>query len=178
MSFQAYLDNIKAKTGKTPEDFKKLAEAKGMLKAETKAGAIVAWLKKDFDLGHGHAMAIYTVFKGLKEEKEDMGKMFGKHFAGEKEKWRPIYDALVKKINNFGKDVTIQPVASYISLLRGERKFAIIQVTKDRMTVGIKSKNQQPPARFEPAGSWNTMMTHKTSIISSNEMDKELYLWL
>jgi hypothetical protein len=26
MSFQAYIDNIKAKTGKTPDDFKKLAE--------------------------------------------------------------------------------------------------------------------------------------------------------
>lgn len=29
MSFQAYIDNIKKKTGKTPEDFKKLAEEKG-----------------------------------------------------------------------------------------------------------------------------------------------------
>lgn len=29
MSFQAYLDNIKAKTGKTPEDFKKAAEKAG-----------------------------------------------------------------------------------------------------------------------------------------------------
>jgi hypothetical protein len=28
MSFQAYLDNIKAKTGKGPEDFKKLAKKK------------------------------------------------------------------------------------------------------------------------------------------------------
>ena len=28
MSFQAYIDNIKAKTGKTPGDFKKLAEKK------------------------------------------------------------------------------------------------------------------------------------------------------
>lgn len=28
MSFQAYIDNIKAKTGKSPEDFKKIAEAK------------------------------------------------------------------------------------------------------------------------------------------------------
>ena len=26
MSFQAYLDNIKTKTGKSPEDFKKLAK--------------------------------------------------------------------------------------------------------------------------------------------------------
>jgi hypothetical protein len=29
MSFQAYIDNIKEKTGKNPADFKKLAEEKG-----------------------------------------------------------------------------------------------------------------------------------------------------
>ena len=69
MSFQAYLDNIKTKTGKGPDEFKKLAEKKGFLekgklKAAVKAGEIVAWLKEDFDLGHGHAMAIYALFKG------------------------------------------------------------------------------------------------------------------
>jgi hypothetical protein len=31
MYFQAYIDNIKTKTGKSPEDFKKLAEEKGFL---------------------------------------------------------------------------------------------------------------------------------------------------
>ncbi len=67
MSFQAYIDNIKAKTGKTSDDFKKLAEKKGLLKPGVKAGEIVAWLKKDFDLGHGHAMAIYAIFKGAKQ---------------------------------------------------------------------------------------------------------------
>jgi hypothetical protein len=69
MSFQAYIDNIKTKTGKTPTDFKKLAEQKGFLNKGklvegVKAGQILAWLKEDFDLGHGHAMAIYAVFKG------------------------------------------------------------------------------------------------------------------
>ena len=73
MSFQAYLTNIKAKTGKTPEDFKKLAEEKGFLtkgklKDGVKAGDIIAWLKEDFDLGHGHAMAIYAIFKDVKNE--------------------------------------------------------------------------------------------------------------
>ena len=72
MSFQAYIDNIKAKTGKTPDDFKKLAEKKGFIqkgevKPTIKAGEIVAWLKDEFGLGHGHAMAIYTTFKGKKE---------------------------------------------------------------------------------------------------------------
>ena len=70
MSFQAYIDNIKAKTGKTPEDFKKLAEKKGLLKSGVKAMEVVNWLKKDFNLGHGHAMAIYAVFKGMKQAKE------------------------------------------------------------------------------------------------------------
>ncbi len=72
MSFQAYLDNIQSKTGKSPEDFKKLAARKGFtengkLKADVKAGQIVEWLKKDFDLGHGHAMAIYALLKGIKK---------------------------------------------------------------------------------------------------------------
>jgi len=67
MSFQAYIDNIKTKTGKTPTDFKKLADKKGLLKPGVKAGEIVAWLKADFGLGHGHAMAIYATFKGKKE---------------------------------------------------------------------------------------------------------------
>ena len=67
MSFQAYIDNIKAKTGKTPADFKKLAEKKGLLKEGVKAGGIVKLLKEDFDLGHGHAMAIYATFIGKKK---------------------------------------------------------------------------------------------------------------
>jgi hypothetical protein len=72
MSFQAYIDNIRKKTGKSPEDFKKLAEKKGFLQKGklqegVKAGEIIAWLKEDFDLGHGHAMAIYAVFKGVKK---------------------------------------------------------------------------------------------------------------
>ena len=73
MSFQAYLDNIQKKTGKNPDEFKLLAEQKGFLqngelKASVKAGDIIKWLKDDFDLGHGHAMAIYALFKGLKKE--------------------------------------------------------------------------------------------------------------
>ncbi|KAB2916512.1 MAG: DUF4287 domain-containing protein [Bacteroidetes bacterium] len=72
MSFQADLDNIEAKTGKTTADFKKIAEEKGFMKEgelnpSTKAGEIVAWLKADFGLGHGHAMAIYAAFKGKTE---------------------------------------------------------------------------------------------------------------
>lgn len=62
MSFQAYLDNIEQKTGKTPNEFIALAEQKGF-GADTKAAEIVTWLKEDFDLGRGHAMALVHVIK-------------------------------------------------------------------------------------------------------------------
>ncbi|WP_295716006.1 DUF4287 domain-containing protein [Mucilaginibacter sp.] len=73
MSFLGYLNTIKAKTGKGPADFRALAEEKGItqngeLKAAVKAGDIVKWLKEDFELGHGHAMAIYALLKGIKNE--------------------------------------------------------------------------------------------------------------
>ena len=72
MSFQAYLNNIKATTGKGPDDFKQLAEAKGFLQdghlvASIKATDITTWLKEEFALGHGHAMAIYASLKGKTE---------------------------------------------------------------------------------------------------------------
>jgi len=63
MSFQAYLDNIEAKTGKTPNDFIALAQQKGFDDPSTKANVIVEWLAKDFDLGRGHAMALVHVIK-------------------------------------------------------------------------------------------------------------------
>jgi antitoxin component YwqK of YwqJK toxin-antitoxin module len=67
---EKYFENIKIKTGKTPADFKKLAIASGYfengkLKESIKAGEVIAWLKKDFDLGHGHSLAI---FYSLKDE--------------------------------------------------------------------------------------------------------------
>ncbi len=63
MSFQAYLDNIEDKTGKTPRELIALARELGYDHPSTKAGVIVDWLKRDFDLGRGHAMALVQVIK-------------------------------------------------------------------------------------------------------------------
>ncbi len=63
MSFQAYLDNIEEKTGLTPRRFIELAREKGLDDPSVKAGAIIDWLKTDYDLGRGHAMALVHVIK-------------------------------------------------------------------------------------------------------------------
>ena len=57
MSFQAYLDNVEEKTGKTPNDFIAMAKEKNL----TKSKDIIAWLKEDYALGLGHARAISHV---------------------------------------------------------------------------------------------------------------------
>jgi len=54
MTYKAYIDNIQAKTGKTPEDFRKMANEKGLVKY----GELLKLLKTDCGLGHDHANAI------------------------------------------------------------------------------------------------------------------------
>nr|WP_294792880.1 DUF4287 domain-containing protein [uncultured Mucilaginibacter sp.] len=71
MSFQGYLKTIKEKTGKDAGDFRTLAEQKGFTKngeLTAKAGDVTNWLKEEFDLGHGHGMAIFALLKGIKDE--------------------------------------------------------------------------------------------------------------
>jgi hypothetical protein len=91
MSFQAYLDNVNAKTGKSPDDFSRLASQKGI----TKHGDIVKWLKSDCSLGHGHATVIAGVVlrKGVpKATPEDK---LAAMFPGKKVCWRAPCDKLM-----------------------------------------------------------------------------------
>ena len=52
-----------ARTGKTPEELRALATEAGVFTPTMKAGELVAWLKQEFDLGHGHSMAVWAAFK-------------------------------------------------------------------------------------------------------------------
>jgi hypothetical protein len=62
MSFQAYLDAVEEKTGLTPREIVARAHENGF-GAETKSGVIVDWLKQEYGLGRGHAMAMVHVVK-------------------------------------------------------------------------------------------------------------------
>jgi len=65
MSFQAYLDNVEKKTGKTPNEFIAMAKEKNL----TEYKDIMAWLKEDYGLGTGHAKAVtYVIQHGAEFE--------------------------------------------------------------------------------------------------------------
>ncbi len=178
MTLKAYYDTILAKTGKTPKDFISLAEQKGFLKEGVKPGQIVAWLKQDYGLGQGHAMSIVLAIKNSTQPRPSESEKVGLLFRDARAKWREPYQALLDRVREFGPDVSEDPTDSYISLLRAGRKFAIVQVTSNRMDVGIKHKGRQTTSRFKPAGSWNSMVTHRVQLTDADQIDSELVEWL
>lgn len=175
MSYQAYLDTIKAKTGKTPEDFRLLAAKKGLA---DRAG-LMDWLKKEFGLGYGHAHLISHLILHHGEAKTTQEDQLAKLFSGPKSHWRGPYKALAAKISKFGKDLGMNPNQTYINLNRGKAKFGIIQPsTADRLDIGIKLKGVEPKGRLEKAGSWNAMVTHRVRVTDAKGLDAELLGWL
>ena len=100
-------------------------------------------------------------------------------FAGKKEAWRKPYEALLAKLGQFGADVRMAPTRTYVSLLRGNNKFGIIQPSAaERMDIGIKLKGVAPSGRLEAAGSWNAMVTHRVRISNPKEINAEVLAWL
>lgn len=68
MTFQGYMDNIEAKTGRKISEILEAGERKGLLEAGkakegVKAGQIVEWLGAEYELGRGHAMAIWAIVR-------------------------------------------------------------------------------------------------------------------
>jgi len=175
MSFQAYLDNIQAKTGKSPDDFKAMAAEKNL----TTTGQIMNWCKTEFGLGHGHAMAIAHLVLDGRDPSANPEEKISNLFAGKKAHWQKAYDDLVTKVKAFGADVAAAPGKTYINLQRGGKKFAIVQPSSaDRLDLGIKLKGVEATARFEPAGNWNEMVTHRVRIADACQIDDEVINWL
>jgi hypothetical protein len=178
MSMQAYLDTITAKTGKTPDEIIELARAQGLLEPGVKPQAIITWLGDEFGLGRGHAMAIVATIRRHTDPRTSTDEKVARHFAGRKAAWRPVYDNLVSTVTGFGPDTDVDPGKTYLSLRRAGKKFAIVQVTTNRLDVGIKLKDATASERLEAAGSWNAMVTHRVRLHAPSDLDAELFGWL
>ncbi len=174
MSFQAYLDSIQAKTGKRPEDIASLVRGQGL----SKPAEMVAWLKQEFDLGHGHAMAIVSLVRSEGQPRRSADDKVAAYFSGVKAKWRCAYNSLAQAATRFGPDVAVAPGATYLSLTKGGRKFAIVQALAERIDLGLKLKGAASAGRLEAAGAWNAMVTHRVRIRDDADLDAEVLDWL
>ena len=178
MSFQAYIDNIREKTGLGPDDFLRKAREKGFVDPAVKATTVTDWLKSEYGLGHGHAMAIYSLVKteaagGRKKPMDRTDSLF----SGERAQWAEVADQLRQHLGQKG-EVSEAPTDTYLSLLRGRAKVVIIQPGKSFCDLGIKLKGREPTERFPAAGSWNSMVTHRVRLTTPADLDAELLAFI
>jgi hypothetical protein len=146
MTFQAYLDTIQAKTGKSTDDFRKLAARQGL----TTYREVMAWLKSDFGLGHGHANAMAQLLVNAEKVRATPDDALAAHFKGDKAAWRKPFDALAAKVGRFGPDVKFGPTRSYINLLRGGKKIGIVQISASSSKASLRLGGSKLPAPGTP----------------------------
>lgn len=174
-AMQTMIQNLKEKTGKSLEEWVKIAKAAKL----EKHGEIVKFLKTAYALGHGYANLVAHTLKGQSEEgKAAADDPVAAQYAGEKAGLKPIYDALISAIGKFGSDIEISPKKTYVSLRRN-KQFGLIQpTTKTRVDVGINLKGVAPAGKLEASGSFNAMVSHRVRVESTKDVDKELIAWL
>jgi hypothetical protein len=66
MTFKAYMQNIQAKSGKSPDDFYRIATEKGFIvdcKIVAAHKQFLEWLKRDVGLGHVHANMVVVYLR-------------------------------------------------------------------------------------------------------------------
>lgn len=178
MSFQAYLDTIREKTGLGPQDFLRKAHEKGFVDPQVKATTVTDWLKAEYGLGHGHAMAIYSLVKTeIAGVRAAPGDRADKLFAGDRAIWREVADQLIATLSALG-DVGQAPTDTYLSLTRGTAKVVIIQPGKSFCDIGIKLKGREPTDRFPAAGNWNAMVTHRVRLTTPDDLDADILDWV
>ncbi len=123
-------------------------------------------------------MAIVLLLRQVNAPKLTAEQGISRHFSGARSHWRKPYDQLVRKIEKFGPDVRLAPTNSYISLLRNDRKFGVLQVISERLDVGIKLKGAPAAGRFEKAGTWNNLVTHRVRVNDPKQIDAQVMSWL
>jgi hypothetical protein len=169
-ALQTMIDNMPEKTGKSLNEWKKILKAK----AFEKHSHGVNFLKKEHGVTHGFANTIVSLSK---EESNAPTDLVDSQYKG-KEDLIPIYKSLLKFVKSLGKDVTITPKKTAVSIIRKKQFTLIKPATKTRIDLGLKLKGKPVGKRLGDSGPFGTMCTHRVKITSKEEVDNELKEWI
>jgi hypothetical protein len=166
--------NIEAQTGKSLDELIQAGLATGI----TKHKELQAFFTNEYGLTYGNANVL-TIFtrdklKGAVGEEENF---VAAQYTGKKAPLRPIYDALISAVEQFGDDLEIAPKRTYVSLRR-KKQFGLVQPGAGRVDVGINLKGIAAGGRLEDSGSFNSMCTHRVRVGEVGEVNDELIGWL
>ena len=165
--------NLKAKTGKSLDEWLALATTSG----QAKHGGLVSWLKAEHGLGHGYANLVAHKTFASDAGSSDDADLMEAMFAGPKTAMRPAYDRVAGIVSGL-EGAQFAPKKGYVSFRRN-KQFGLAQPSaKDRLDLGLSLKGVTPAGRLEAAGSWNAMVTHRVRIASADEIDAEVESWI
>ncbi len=172
---QTMLDNLPEKTGKSLKQWLALLKKTPL----EKHGQVVKHLKTEHGVTHGFANLIaHHYLKAAQPAPDSANDLVDAQYQGPKAELRPVYDALIKMVGTFGKDVEVSPKKTYVSLRRN-KQFALIQAsTRTRVDVGINLKGTPAGERLEASGSFNAMVSHRVRLNSKKEVNAQLKGWL
>jgi len=178
---ETQLSNIQKKTGMTLGQLDELVRKSGL----GKHGEILKMLKSELGIGHGDANLVARLclrtdkkaagFSGEPEAPAG-GDVLDEIYSGPKALLRPIHEAVMAKIGQFG-EFEVAPKKGYVSLRR-KKQFAMVGVaTKGRVEVGLNMKGADASDRLiamPPGG----MCQYKVFLSGIDEVDEQLIGWV
>ena len=165
---QKRIDGLPANTGKSLGEWIAVLDAAHL----DKHGEMMALLKEEHGVSHGFANFIALMYRNQGAPEGD--DLIEKQYAT-KPTLRPIYDALVDAVSEFGNDVEIAPKSATVSLRRSKQFALVSPTTKTRVDVGINLKGEPGGERLKATGG---MCTHSVGVTSVDDVDDELLSWL
>ena len=175
-ALQTQIRNIEAQYGRSMAEWTEVIRARGLVKH----GQIVSMLKQEYGLSHGSANRVALVALEAMDGASGAGAPASDPTAelyADRPALRPIHDRLMAEILGLGSDIEVAPKKGYVSLRR-RTQFAMIKPAAKHVDLGLILPDAPPIDRFEPAGTWNAMFSHRVRVSSTDEVDAELATWI
>ncbi len=128
---EAIVRQLKAKTGKTLEEWIAVVKQSGLLRTKEQADH----LKSEHGLGHFQAQVIAKRFSSTGAS-EDEQQLVAQQFKGPNEPLRPLYERLVSEVLRLGGDIHIKPCKTYIPFYR-KSQFLIARPKNGVLYLGL-----------------------------------------
>jgi hypothetical protein len=170
------LAGLQAKTGKNVEQWSRAVKKAGLGTRKER----VEWLMTEHGVGRVAANLIASHAEGKSGAYDDGNALVEKMFAGPKASLRPLYDQIVRSAASLGKDVTVQPCQTQVTLRR-KRQFAWIKPsTRTRLDLGLALGDLRPAGRLQPVTGTDEddRVRVRIPITAPEEIDGEVRRWI
>lgn len=158
---ESVLRRLEEKTGRSLAEWVELAQARGPQDERARA----AWLKAEFKLGTHTAawLAARSVGKG---RRYDADALVDAMFSGPRLALRPLYEAVLAACLRLGRDVTVTPCKSAVSVRRRRVFVELVPSTRTRLDVGLALGELAQTDRLvlKPSARRDPRITHRVSL--------------